>query len=236
MKNSLLFSWKTWILGFLPLLCAAALYTVRNDPAVNLVATERVLRTEQRAKRPLPLLRSLLNVRMERSEAELLRRVARDDAYAVSMLLGAGIDPNAATPAGGSALGAAIQSGSERAALVLLQYGADPEGRTGEHPLLGAVRGDLFAAAIALIHEGAKLDRPGSDGTTPLIAAVMAGRGRFVDLLLREGAPVEQSDSSGRTALMYAHEQPDRSLAERLLQPPTKRAAPETTKEEGTPR
>lgn len=125
---------------------------------------------------------------------------------------------------GFTALHIAAFFGSDVAAELLLEAGADPEAesRNGQHiqPLHSAVAGGSFAIARRLVDAGVDVDAVQQDGFRPLHAAAQHGDEPLVDLLLVAGADPHATTTDGRTAADLAAERGHEALARRLRAEP----------------
>jgi len=104
-------------------------------------------------------------------------------------LIAGGINVNAKTEAGFTALHFAARNGHVRAAELLLAAGADMNAQTpaGQAPLHFAVRRGYYSLAELLVEEGADRSVRTRQGKTPLDYALTAGRDDLVSLLKGEG-------------------------------------------------
>jgi uncharacterized protein len=130
--------------------------------------------------------------------------VNRDDGDTVQRLVQRGMDPNARSPQGQTALHLALRDQSPRVAQALWASPAldvDALNASGETPLMmAALRGDLDWAQ-KLIQRGAKIHK---DGWSPLHYAATGNETKLVTLLLERGAPVDARSPNGSTPLMMA--------------------------------
>ncbi|HYM83864.1 MAG TPA: ankyrin repeat domain-containing protein [Candidatus Dormibacteraeota bacterium] len=110
--------------------------------------------------------------------------------------------------------------GSDVAAELLLDAGADPEAVAQNEqlvqPLHSALAGGAFAVARRLVDAGADVDAPQQAGFRPLHAAAQNGDELTVDLLLLAGADPRATADDGRRAADFAAERGHAALAERL--------------------
>ena len=137
-----------------------------------------------------------------------LMAAARDgDAAAVSRLISAGADVNAANAGGATALMFAALSGDPMVTSLLVRAGArtDSKAKLGWTALaLAAVKGHTEVAEV-LLDGGADQGVRDAYGWTPLMRAVDRRRGDFVRLLLdRPGVDLGQRQEDGATALHIA--------------------------------
>ncbi|KAK1948247.1 Ankyrin repeat domain-containing protein 54 [Phytophthora citrophthora] len=115
-------------------------------------------------------------------DGDELREAARNnDILGVKLLLARGMDPDASSGDGTTALHVCAQQAIDRAAQVLLEHGADANvsDRLGFTPLHWAVQmrreevstASRLATIRILLHHGANPRKPDSSGTTPLLIA-----------------------------------------------------------------
>ncbi|KAG7393573.1 hypothetical protein PHYPSEUDO_007410 [Phytophthora pseudosyringae] len=112
---------------------------------------------------------------------ELREAVRNNDILGVKLLLARGMDPDACSGDGTTALHVCGQQAIDRAAQVLLEHGADADvsDRLGFTPLHWAVQmrreevstTSRLATIRILLHHGANPRKPDSSGTTPLLIA-----------------------------------------------------------------
>lgn len=107
---------------------------------------------------------------------------------------------------GNASLGHAIYNSDHALALRLLQEGANPNARfrTGDTPLLMALRIRNFEGAKILLDNGADPNLPGRCGMPPLCDAAFQGLAEFCRELLLHGAKPDLPDDRGRSALWHA--------------------------------
>ena len=143
-------------------------------------------------------------------DATLLHRAAHaGDGAAVSELLDAGAEPDAATRHGVTPLALASAAGHDAVVEVLLAAGADanrasPEGET---PLMAAARTGAVDSVEALLrHRGAATvdAREGWRGQTALMWAAAEGHAAVVAPLAAAGADVDARSDGGFTPLAFA--------------------------------
>lgn len=141
------------------------------------------------------------------TDLRLLEAVKRRDHKAVSRLLAAKVDVNAAQPDGATALAWAAYLDDEETAAKLLAAGANPNtaDEYGETPLtLACANGDP-ELVDKLLRAGAEPNAARWDGETALMIAAGAGSVETVNLLIAHGANVNAAESrKGQTALMWA--------------------------------
>jgi hypothetical protein len=100
---------------------------------------------------------------------------------------------------------------------LLLEKGADPNGRTAGVPLNIALRADEPWFALRLLQAGAR-PLPGPDGANdPMRTAIEMNSAGAVRLLLDHGAPVNHADRLGDRPLQYALDTERFAIAELLL-------------------
>lgn len=122
---------------------------------------------------------------------------------------------------GNATLGHAIYNRDHALALRCIQEGANPNGmfRTGDTPLLMALRLKNFEGARILLENGADPNLPGRCGMPPLCDAAFQGLAGFCRELLLHGARPDLRDDQGRSALWHASSlSDDRGICGLLLQ------------------
>jgi ankyrin repeat protein len=138
------------------------------------------------------------------------------DECLVAFLIGHGADVNRLGPAGFTPLCYVITiSGHEGVVRLLLEAGADPDGRCGSvlakvPPLVSAVMAGREEVVELLLKAGADPNLSGSGGSnhlSPLTAAAATDdpvNERIVKMLLRSGADMTRPDGDGITPLHAA--------------------------------
>ncbi len=151
--------------------------------------------------------------------ADLINAVRSNDATVVARLLSRGANPSSretlqtkpsvseriagGTPyPGDTALIIAIENRSEAIAKLLIDKGADVNGKglSGFTPLISAAQN--LAITKLLLEKGAKVDLPNDYGDTALVFAANTGQNEIVTLLVRHGAKL--NGGTGWTPLMQA--------------------------------
>lgn len=130
-----------------------------------------------------------------------------DDAADVKVLVAHGGDPNAMSAQNFTPLGIAVQYGKDRAAVALIEAGADigrPMGDAAYTPLMLATANHAHSVAAALIQKGADVNAHNSGGVTALMIAAASSRADMVELLVHAGANVRAQTDRGETALSIA--------------------------------
>ena len=139
---------------------------------------------------------------------EVIKHAGSESAEsAVTELLQAGADVNAAEPDGTTALHWAIQHDDQDVAQALIAAGAavDTANRYGITPLALAATNGSAPMVNALLKAGAAPDVASPGGDTPLMLAARTGRVDVVGLLLAAGADVDATEQwKGQNALMWA--------------------------------
>jgi quinoprotein dehydrogenase-associated probable ABC transporter substrate-binding protein len=132
-----------------------------------------------------------------------------DDPEDVKVLAAHGGDPNAVSAQKLTPLGIAAQYAKDKAALALIEAGADPGraiGEAGYTPLMLASANDAQPLAQALIKKGADVNAHNGGGVTALMMAAANGKVDMVELLMRSGANVKAKTDRGDTALSIARD------------------------------
>jgi hypothetical protein len=121
----------------------------------------------------------------------------------IRRLVQAGAGVNGVTYGTSTALDSAVQGHQLAAVKVLLELGADPNGKPNEvTPLMRAsLKGDTDIV-LALIQGGAKVDLAAPGGRTALMWA--AGHPETMEALIKAGAQVNQQTDNGPSPLMAA--------------------------------
>jgi len=145
-----------------------------------------------------------------------------DDAEDVKVLAAHGADANALSNQKLTALGVAAQYDKHKAALALIEAGADPGravGDGGYTPLMLASANDAQDLAQALIHKGADVNARNGGGVTALMMAVANGHAEMVELLVHAGANVNAQTDRGDTALSIARAKGNEKVIKLLGEP-----------------
>ena len=103
-----------------------------------------------------------------------------------------------------SILSKVSMDGNIKALRLLLKYGADPNIRLQNPPLLRAAERGNSKCILLLLENGALVDFSGSCGRTALMVASGFGHADIVSTLIKFGADVNLVDKRGNTALAYA--------------------------------
>ena len=149
--------------------------------------------------------------REEESPQGWMHYAAKDGNVAeVSRLLGYEADPNLRDANGWTPLGAAVASGHEEVAVVLIQNGADASALPMKE-FLQAMRSFSEDGLLALLEGGMKADLElfaDDSEETALHAAARLGYARLLAALVEgaEESALTATDAAGRTALDYARE------------------------------
>ncbi len=132
----------------------------------------------------------------------------------VNTLIEAGVDVNAQSPSGETALVASITASQPVVAKYLIDSGADVNQRSmmGSYPIIEASKKGYQHLVLQLLNAGAEIDRADDLGRTAIIAAVAQGKSRLVDSLMRAGANPHKRDNNGISARILAESSGKRSI------------------------
>lgn len=141
---------------------------------------------------------------------ELMEAIGTHDNVNVLKYLKQGTNPNEQDEDGATPLITASAMNNLQAAIILIDYGADPALATRDtegnihRPLVYAALADAREIMILLIYHGAPI-HPGNTGEAiPILAAAYTGNASFVEILLALGADVDTQDKIHRTPLGFA--------------------------------
>ncbi len=140
------------------------------------------------------------------------------DAETVKEGLQAGFDPNYKDRQGNSLLIHAAANSNAAVVAVLLKGGADPMmyNKSGDDALnYGAIKGNL-SIVQQMIHAGVPVNR--KQGWQPLSYAVIGKSLEVFNYLMDQGADPNANNPSQTSALMYAAQQGQEEMVDRLLQ------------------
>jgi ankyrin repeat protein len=135
---------------------------------------------------------------------DFFKAIHFDQVQEVQKLLKRGIDPNSPNEKGVPALLVALQSGSNKTAVLLAQ---EPQTRvevsnpSNESALMMAAINNQLEVATVLIERGAEVNRK---GWTPLHYAATRGHIAMMRLLLENSAYIDAESPNGTTPLMMA--------------------------------
>lgn len=159
------------------------------------------------------------NTRDEQGTPAIVKAAQQTSWKAVDVLLLApGIDINAASPRGETALMLASLHGHLNTVRKLLSLGADTHQRgwTALHYAASADHPDSTAIAELLLEHHAYIDAASPNGSTPLMLAAQYGSENMVRLLLEAGADTSLRNQLGLSAVDFA-QRSEREFMVRLL-------------------
>lgn len=132
----------------------------------------------------------------------------------IGSLIEAGVDVNAKSRAGETALATSIAAEQPVVAKYLVDAGAELNVQTtsGSYPLIEATKKGYSHLVSQLIAGGAELNVSDQFGRSAIIAAVAQSKVRLVDLLLRAGVNPHLRDNNGISALILAERQGNRAI------------------------
>ena len=137
--------------------------------------------------------------------SRLTAAVRAGDKEKALFLVGRGVDMNAPSSLGLSALECAAARSDDLLA-ELLRRGASPQstGKGGRTLLHSAARGGSTRNVELLLAKGLAADARDAEGATPVHSAADGGRTKIVEMLLAKGAPADSSTRKGLTPLALA--------------------------------
>lgn len=140
------------------------------------------------------------------SEAPLVDAVKRGDTATVRSLVKSGVEVNAPTPDGSTALHWAVHRDDGAMVEILLASGARPEtaSRYGVTPLALAAENGNAAIIEDLLTAGAAADTAPAEADLPIMIAARTGVPEALKMLLAHGASPSVRNARGQTPLMWA--------------------------------
>ena len=139
-------------------------------------------------------------------EMQLIAASYEGELDTVSSLLEKGTDPNAGTRDDGTALYSAVRIKHKEIVALLLESGADADGRAGEEyytPLCYAASSGQQDVVRMLLEHGADPTFVCHDFSTPLSHAVRGGQVDIARLLIRRGAKL--TNGAGESLTQYVN-------------------------------
>jgi ankyrin repeat protein len=139
--------------------------------------------------------------------AEFFEAVKAGNSFKCKELISKGVDVNARTSAGSTALILASFAGKKEVVQTLIKANADlnAKDKHGKTPLIWAAVLNYPEVAKALIDAKADLNAGDNEGVTALMQASLLGRNEIVQALITAKADVNAKEKEyGRTALMMA--------------------------------
>jgi len=138
-------------------------------------------------------------------ENSFVQKASEGDVQAVGNFLLGGMDPNVTDEKGNTALIAAAKEGHQEIVQLLLEKGADIEGRDskfGGTPLIwAAIRGQTDTVKL-LLEKGADINGvEEKNGMSGIILAAIKGNNQIIEVLLENGADVNSGDRRLTTAI-----------------------------------
>lgn len=146
---------------------------------------------------------------------DVIKRAPQDTLVRlISSLIESGVDVNAVSESGYTALSTAIIAGQPVVAKYLIDAGADVNTQTpgGSFPLIEATKKGYTQLVSRLLEAEAEINSVDSFGRPAIIAAVVQNKVRLVDLLLRFGANPHLGDKDGISALILAENSNQRAI------------------------
>jgi len=156
---------------------------------------------------------------LEADKVSFFRAVQIDDDRTVKTVLARGLDPNLHDPERGeTGLILAMRYGAMRVARVLLAHSGlkvDEQAPNGNTALMMAAFQKNKSAVLALLEQGAQINRP---GWTALHYAAAAGDLDIMKLLLERHAYIDAASPTGTTPLMLAAREGQEEAVSLLLE------------------
>jgi uncharacterized protein len=152
---------------------------------------------------------------------DLLRAAQRNEATVALAAIEDGVDVNARSPDGTTALHWAVYNGNLPLVERLLAAGADVAAANefGSTPLAEAATVGNAEVIAALLRGGAAVDAPGRDGQTALMVVARSGNTAAAEVLIAHGADVGAREQwREQTALMWAAAQSQPAMVELLVE------------------
>jgi len=154
-----------------------------------------------------------------KKEPPLIQAVQAGDLKKVKKLIAGGTNVNQTNDVGFPALSIAAGRGDDNMTKLLLDAGANVNGRSvtlDDTALARAAQNGNGPTVRVLLAAGAHLDDRDGAGWTPLFNAALKGDPEIVDALISAGADVNARSSTGWTALKEAQMRGHQGIADRL--------------------
>ena len=155
---------------------------------------------------------------------DFINAVDKGDAASVKTLIAEGADVRTKDKNGKAAIVIATEKGYSEVLKLLLENGADPNGKYFKNPkanlFVMAMHNARYDAALVLLKSGAAADfnHKYKDGKTALMIAMETEKNDLVTYLLLKKFNVDTTDDFGNTALIYAVKHDLFSVAKKLLE------------------
>jgi ankyrin repeat protein len=152
---------------------------------------------------------------------DLLRAAQENDTTIALAAIGDGVDVNARTPDGSTALHFAVYRGNTALVERLIEAGADVNATNefGSTPLAEAATVGNVEILEALLEAGAAVNAPGTDGQTALMVVARSANTAAASALIEAGADVNAREQwREQTALMWAAAQSQAAMVELLIE------------------
>jgi len=156
-----------------------------------------------------------------RADEALIAAAQRDEATVALAAIEDGVDVNARSPDGTTALHWAVYRDNLALVQHLIAAGADVRvaNEFGSTPLAEAATVGNAAVIAALLDAGAAVDAPGADGQTALMVVARSGNTAAAQVLLEHGADVNARERwREQTALMWAAAQSQPTMTKLLIE------------------
>lgn len=166
---------------------------------------ERFKTSEQAQLRLTAAASDMLPVYAQQPDLQLIEAAGNGDVVRIKQLLTAGAHANAIDEWGNTPLLNAAREGQVESARLLLNAGAEIDGRGGAMPPLAAaaLRGHVSLVRL-LLRNGARVNAVGANGLTAIMNAVKLNQPEVARVLLEGGANTRVRDRDGQTLLGVA--------------------------------
>ena len=218
-RRFVLFTWKPWVLGFLPMMLVGSVFAIRKTAELNREVNSFILDQESKYQADLGSLHWMLASYVRRDSQSLFQAVHAEDTYFFDKLLQAGLNPNVVNQEGLSLLNFTILQGAPLFTEKLLLHGVDVNVKdaSGVPAIIQSVKLGSLENVTRLLDAGAAVNRKDENGMTALMHAASSGNNKFSQILLDKKSEINLRDNQGQTAIFHAALAGKRETVELLL-------------------